>query len=240
MNKSFVENTDSHLDNSINIIEENSNQIYYSKNKLNNTSNNNSNLISNSIFNYTNESINNKYISPFEKIYNPYEIEEEEEEHRKTLDLKNKKRNVCLPIFYNPEFNQNKELIHIGNEINNNKISRPNINFNFTANYINGFLNSSEKNKKIYQIWNGNIISSKFNFPVKFLSSYPNEIFIQMLNLPDNFSLASKTITKEVVNYIEKNITKDEKLFLFSWVEIDDEKNIVINLLYFLIFYLNK
>ena len=172
----------------------------------------------------------NKYISPFEKLYNPFEIEEEEEEQRINLDAKGKKRNVCLPFFYNPDLINNNSRAEEDKNLN--------ILSNFDTNYINGYLNNLEKSKRIYQIWNGNIQTSKFDFPVKFLTTYPSEVFSKLLNLPENFHMASKTTTKEVVNYIEKNITKDEKLFLFSWVEIDDEKDIVNYLWLFIIIYL--
>ena len=95
------------------------------------------------------------------------------------------------------------------------------------ANYINNFINNEKKQKKVLQIWSGNLQTSKYDVPVKFLSTYPNEIFIKLLNLSESFSLCSKAIIKEVVNYIEKTINKEDKLFLFSWVEIDDEKYLV-------------
>lgn len=162
---------------------------------------------------------NIKYISPFEKLYNPFELEEDDEEQRIILDQKGKKRNVCLPFFYNPDLNNKKSYLSEDKSLN--------LEFNIDAKSINGYLNNMEKSKKIYQIWKGKIQTSKLDFQVKFLTTYPNEVFSKLLNLPDTILLASKTTTKEVVNYIELNITKEEKLFLFSWVEIDDEKDIV-------------
>jgi len=212
--------TESQLDNSTNNLDKNA--IHYLE-KNQNTDNNikiKSSNINN--FNYiVVDGYNNKYISPFEKLYDPFENEEDEEEQKKTLDAKNKRKNVCLPIFYNPDLNSNK------NNTNNNQYKNSFTEMNINANFINEYLNNLDKEKKIYQIWNGNLQTSRFEIAVKFLTTYPSEIFSKLMNLPENIHLASKTTTKEVVNYIEKNIIKDEKLFLFSWVEIDDEKYIV-------------
>jgi len=184
---------------------------------LRNNSNYQATNVNNALISCENNS--NKYVSPFEKLYNPFEIEEDEEEQRVILDARGKKRNVCLPFFYNPDF-----IITKSNAEEDKKL---NFQLNIDANYLNGYLNNLEKSKRIYQIWRGNIQTSKLDFSVKFLTTYPSEVFSQLMNLQDNLLLASKTTTKEVVNYIEKNITKDEKLFLFSWVEIEDEKDIV-------------
>jgi hypothetical protein len=195
---------DINTNNNLNIFPSNTNKPLLAGENNNNNNNNNDN--------------NNKYLSPFEKLYNPFETEEEEEEQRINLGSKGKKRNVCLPFFYNPDFNQKKT---------NTEEKNFNFELKIDAKFINGYLNNLEKSKKIYQIWKGKIQTSKLDLPVKFFTTYPNEVFSKLLNLPDNIILASKTTTKEVVNYIEINITKEEKLFLFSWIEIDDEKDIV-------------
>lgn len=180
-------------------------------------------ISSNSAFNYiysTSEGAANKYISPFEKLYNPFENENDEEDNKASIDPKAKKRNYLLPIFYNPYSTLNSST----NASNTTNIANQ---LDFNVSNINNYIFNFEKSKDIYQVWSGFLQNSKLDFPVKFLTTYPEEIFRKIADLPQTFTLMSKTVTKEVVNYLEKNITKDEKIFMFLWVEIDDEQYIV-------------
>ena len=198
-----------------------------SKSNMNPLQQGNINTCSVMDFNYSGNNVN-KYISPFDKLYNPFDTEDEEEENKKSIDGKIKKKNFFLPLFYNPLriIENNPKDVNVSNN-------------SLTANYLNNYLNNSlgEKTKKIYEIWNGNLQTSKFDFPVKFMSTYPPEIFETISELPQNFGLNSKTVTKDVINYIEKNIIKDEKIIIFGWVEVTQEKYLVF---IFFSFLLNK
>lgn len=125
-----------------------------------------------------------------------------------------------MPFFYDPKFSEDIEKdIKIKNNDKNNNIIK--------ANFINNFYTNKTKHKNILQFWSGNLLTSKYDIPVKFLSTYPIEIFEKLQKLNESFSLSSKAIMKEVVNYIEKTLHKEDKLFIFSWVEISDEKYLV-------------
>jgi hypothetical protein len=82
----------------------------------------------------------------------------------------------------------------------------------------------SKTNEEVFlQIWKGSYKLSKYDIRVQMISKKSINEYTQLPALQESINITSKANTKEVINYIEKNLKNTSKLILYGWLEIQDE-----------------